>query len=224
MRFVPNGPDVPDALVAAQERGEVLFVCGAGVSHAAGLPLFRGLVEGVYQDLGESWTAHLDENAAMDTNAYDRVLRALERRLAATATGPGEGMRARIRTAVQNRLQPADGADLTDHLALIELSRDAEGRNRILTTNFDTLFERAWLQRGQGPIESHASAAMPQPRTAACTGVLHIHGRIADERLQLSETELVLTSAEFGDAYLRSGWASRYVYDLVRAYTLVLVG
>jgi hypothetical protein len=35
---------------------------------------------------------------------------------------------------------------------------------------------------------------------------------------------LVLTSAEFGDAYLRSGWASRYIYDLVRAYTVVLVG
>jgi hypothetical protein len=34
----------------------------------------------------------------------------------------------------------------------------------------------------------------------------------------------VLTSAEFGDAYLRAGWASRYVYDLVRAYTVVLVG
>jgi hypothetical protein len=34
----------------------------------------------------------------------------------------------------------------------------------------------------------------------------------------------VLTSAEFGDAYLRSGWASRYVYDLVRTHTLVLVG
>jgi SIR2-like protein/DUF2971 family protein len=33
-----------------------------------------------------------------------------------------------------------------------------------------------------------------------------------------------LTSAEFGDAYLRSGWASRYIYDLVRAYTVVLVG
>jgi hypothetical protein len=37
----------------------------------------------------------------------------------------------------------------------------------------------------------------------------------------LDESDLVLTSAEFGDAYLRSGWASRYVYDLVRAYTVV---
>ena len=34
----------------------------------------------------------------------------------------------------------------------------------------------------------------------------------------------MLTSAEFGDAYLRNGWASRYIHDLVRAYTVVLVG
>ena len=68
---------------------------------------------------------------------------------------------------------------------------------------------------------------MPQPKTARCIGVLHLHGRLADPRSELgisSETDLVLTSAEFGDAYLRLGWASRYVYDLVRAHTVVLVG
>jgi hypothetical protein len=70
---------------------------------------------------------------------------------------------------------------------------------------------------------------MPQPKTTRCTGVLHLHGRLADPWPELAdancfETDLVLTSAEFGDAYLRLGWASRYVYDLVRAYTVVLVG
>jgi hypothetical protein len=38
------------------------------------------------------------------------------------------------------------------------------------------------------------------------------------------ETDLVLTSADFGDAYLRDGWASRYVEDRMRLNTLVLVG
>ena len=47
MRFRPAGPDVPTELVAAQEKGQTIFVCGAGVSRGAGLPLFRGLVEGV---------------------------------------------------------------------------------------------------------------------------------------------------------------------------------
>jgi len=55
MQFLPNGPDIPGDLIAAQEKGETLFICGAGVSRTVGLPLFRGLVEGVYQELGEDW-------------------------------------------------------------------------------------------------------------------------------------------------------------------------
>ena len=33
-----------------------------------------------------------------------------------------------------------------------------------------------------------------------------------------------MTSADFGDAYLRDGWASRYIEDRMRLNTLVLVG
>ena len=42
---------VPERLLLAQARGKVLFVCGAGVSKPAGLPLFRGLVKVVYKQL-----------------------------------------------------------------------------------------------------------------------------------------------------------------------------
>jgi NAD-dependent SIR2 family protein deacetylase len=55
MRFLPGGPDILNDLVAAQEKGQTIFVCGAGVSATAGLPLFRGLVEGVYAYLREDW-------------------------------------------------------------------------------------------------------------------------------------------------------------------------
>ena len=231
MRFVENGPDIPMDLVLAQEKGQTIFVCGAGVSRGAGLPLFRGLVEGVYQRLGEDWNLHPAEREGMRPGGalegqYDRVLRCLERRLAASDAPRNRGMRERIRSAVREVLTLPDNADLANHLALLELSRDAEGRNRILTTNFDTLFERAWFEKNHAATPSHAGMAMPQPKVAGCTGVLHLHGRLGDPRPELnaSETDLVLTSAEFGDAYLRTGWASRYIYDLVRAYTVVLVG
>ena len=32
MRFRPDGPDIPDELVALQEKGDTIFICGAGVS------------------------------------------------------------------------------------------------------------------------------------------------------------------------------------------------
>ncbi len=231
MQFVENGPEVPTDLISAQERGQTIFVCGAGVSRGAGLPLFRGLVEGVYKRLGEDWNLHAAEREGMRPGGalegqYDRVLRCLERRLAASDAPRNRGMRERIRSAVRDVLTPPDNVDLTNHLVLLELSRDAEGRNRILTTNFDTLFERAWFDKYRSATASHAGIAMPQPKVAGCTGVLHLHGRLGDPRPEIHaiETDLVLTSAEFGDAYLRTGWASRYIYDLVRAYTVVLVG
>src|SRR3954453_9472836 len=104
MRLLEGGPDVPSDLVAAQEKGQTIFVCGAGVSRGAGLPLFRGLVEGVYQQLGEDWTLHLAEREGMRLGGaiegqYDRVLRCLERRLAASDAPRHRGMRERIRAA-----------------------------------------------------------------------------------------------------------------------------
>lgn len=228
MKLLPDGPDIPDALLAAQERGEVMFVCGAGVSMTLGLPSFRGLVGKIYHALGENWDLHPAEREVMRDDGrlagqYDRVLRFLERRLSDRIAGRPEGLRQRFRNAVVDALQPsADELDLASHAALLDLSRDAENNIRLVTTNFDTLFERAWPRGGVAP--SFAGPAMPQPKSPACRGILHLHGRLADESLVLSETDLVLTSAEFGDAYLRSGWAARYVYDLVRAYKLVLVG
>jgi hypothetical protein len=47
---------------------------------------------------------------------------------------------------------------------------------------------------------------------------------LADLNLNLEETDLILTSADFGDAYLRDGWASQYVEDRMRINTIVLVG
>jgi hypothetical protein len=231
MQFTPNGPDIPAELISLQEKGEAIFICGAGVSRTIGLPLFRGLVEGVYKYLGEDWNLHTAEREGMRSGGamegqYDRVLRCLERRLIGSDSPHNRGMRERIRAAVRHVLAPPADADLGNHLALLELSRDADGHIRILTTNFDTMFERAWLKRHNSPIPSHAGPAMPQPKGSGFEGVLHLHGRLADAepQLGLSETDLVLTSAEFGEGYLRSGWASRYVYDLVRAYTVVLVG
>jgi len=169
---------------------------------------------------------HPAEHDGIRSAQYDRVLRSLERRLAASDLPRTRGMRDRIRAAVRAKLAPPAGADLANHLALLELSRDDEGRSRLLTTNFDTLFERAWWDEHHERIASHAGPAMPQPKVDRFSGVLHLHGRLADDHPELhwDDTSLILTSSEFGEAYLRSGWASRYVYDVVRVCTVVMVG
>src|SRR5271157_3175581 len=52
MRFLPDGPNLPDELLEARDEGRVLFFCGAGVSRArARLPDFLGLARAVLKEL-----------------------------------------------------------------------------------------------------------------------------------------------------------------------------
>lgn len=218
MRFLPEGADVPDELIRAARSGGATFLCGAGISHRVGLPSFRRLTEQVYEQLGETRDDEGPEREAFARKEYDRVLRSLEKRTRRPGTASS-----RVREATAALLAPVV-TPLPDHRALLELSRDTDGRPRVLTTNFDTLFERAAKETGLVGVPSHAGKSMPKPGGPRDHGVLHLHGRIADAELELRETDLVLTSADFGDAYLRDGWASRYIEDRMRLGPIVLVG
>lgn len=216
MRFVEGGPNIPDELIEQVMASTVVFLCGAGVSMRVGLPSFKELTEKIYENIGETYEGDFAENDAFVKGEFDRTLRALEKRLLRN------GERSRVRDACVAVLQPPSGP-FTDHEALLALSRDRQGRVRLLTTNFDTLFERAASDAGID-VSSHAVKALPKPASMTDHGVLHLHGRIADVDYGLTQSDLVLTSADFGDAYLRDGWASQYMEDRIRSSILVLVG
>ena len=95
-------------------------------------------------------------------------------------------------------LTPALGLTAPDHLNLLRLSRDAEGQVRLLTTNFDPLFECAAHVDGQ-TVPSHAGKAIPRPGTPEDHGILHLHGRIAYAPRNIPPSDMILTSADFGD-------------------------
>src|SRR5208337_4410954 len=185
------------------------FLCGAGVSFRVNLPSFKDLTERVYARLGESPNDDPAERNAIDSKEYDRALRSLEKRTHRPGTP------SRMRDAVAELLAAPTTA-FPDHLALLQLSRDSDGRPRLLTTNFDTLFERAARAAGLADAPSHAGKATPKPGGSDDYGIMHLHGRICDDTLGLAASDLVLTSADFGDAYLRDGWASQYIEDRMR--------
>lgn len=216
MRFLEDGPDIPDELIDQVRAGRAVFLCGAGVSRRVGLPLFKELTDKIYARLGETRDNDPAEQDAFARNEFDRVLRALEKRLKLV------GDRSRVRDACATELAPPN-VDLPDHRALLFLSRDKNGRPRLLTTNFDTLFEHAG-KVFMPPPRSYAVKAMPKPAGLTDHGILHLHGRVSDPVLGLDESDLILTSADFGDAYLRDGWASQYIEDRIRTSVLVLVG
>jgi hypothetical protein len=218
MRFLPDGADIPDDLIHAVARGDAVFLCGAGVSKAAGMPLFDELTEQVYERLPATREDEAPEQEAFDRREYDRVLRALEKR-----TRRIGNPQSRVREVVTEVLATTIDPPLLDHISLMKLSQDRGGRPRLLTTNFDTLFERAARKAGMTCVPSHAGKSLPKPGGPRDYGVLHLHGRIGDYP-PWDETDLVLTSSDFGDAYLRDGWASQYIEERMRLNVLILVG
>jgi NAD-dependent SIR2 family protein deacetylase len=207
LRFSAAGPEFPEQLVDALLTGDVVFLCGAGVS-APHLPGFGALVTRCFAGLNVDMSA--SEQLSFKENRFEEALGSLSRRI----VNPADMTR-----AVVAELQPPVNADLSHHRTILRLSRDLENRPAIVTTNFDMLIERALIETedaDQVRAFSFAGQDLPQPGSAGFGGIIHIHGRIADPDLGLAETPLIVTSADYGDAYMRSGWASRFLFDLCR--------
>lgn len=215
MQFVTNGPDIPDALLEAHEEGRVVFFCGAGVSYPAGLPGFKGLVKDIYRLNGTA--PENIERAALDREQYDATLDLLERRL--------PGQRLAVRRALVQILQPKlrrKGATDT-HAALLRLARNREGVLRLVTTNFDRIFHVAAKRSGQ-PFYAHAAPMLPIPKNSRWNGLVYLHGLLPEKVDDTALHRLVLTSGDFGLAYLTERWAARFVSELFRNYVVCFVG
>ena len=213
--FSTDGPEFPNAFVDSLLAGDVFFLCGAGAS-APQMPDFGRLVESTYVALSVERTD--SEENAFEKDLFEEVLGSLSRRL----SDPSAVMR-----TVSELLAVPDHPNLSQHRTIVRLSRDLDNRISVVTTNFDTLLERAAAEVMPSETArdiSFAGQALPAPGSPSFSGIIHIHGRLADISLGLERTPLVLMSADYGDAYMRSGWASRFLFDLARCKTIVLVG
>lgn len=215
IRFSAEGPAFPETLVDALLAGEVVFLCGAGVS-APQLPGFGDLVQQCFARLNLEWSE--SELASSEAGRFEEVLGSLSRRI----VNPRDMTRALV-----DLLQAPTAADYTNHTTILRLSRDLDNHPLIVTTKFDTMIEKA-LHNTDNVVNvqglSFAGQDLPAPGSADFRGIIHLHGRIADDTVGLHQTPLVVTSADYGDAYMRSGWASRFLFDLCRCKTVVLVG
>lgn len=241
-RVIQLGPGlsaIPERLLLAHARGEVLFICGAGISQPAGLPNFRQLVLDVYALLDTSthsvlmglpsracnqWEASCagltDQQTAevrrFILGDYDVVLGMLERRLDNHTRGDSQ-----VRQTVAAILRSGATSPAAIHKALVALA-DRGGAKTIVTTNFDLLLQVA-AQRLRSPLETYSLGSIPRPsRNSEFSGVLHIHG--AFDKKPSRTSELVLSDQDFGEFYLRRRIVPDFIYDAARLYHLVLVG
>jgi hypothetical protein len=215
MQFVKGGPDLPESLLQAHEDGKVVFFCGAGISYPADLPGFKGLVDKIYAAIGTSLTDI--ERQAYSRGQFDATLDLLEHRF--------PGQRLAVRRVLPDVLTPnlrRKGATAT-HSALLQLARSHDGAIRLVTTNFDRIFQRL-IVRSKPIISVYPAPLLPIPKASRWDGVVYLHGLMPEASDESALHRLVLTSGDFGLAYLTERWAARFVGELFRNYIVCFVG
>jgi hypothetical protein len=222
MRFAANGPNFPDELLVARDEGRVVFFCGAGVSLAkAGLRDFLGLA----QDVADRLSIPTDNPARQLINAIknvpsipgvgslvaaDRVFGLIER----------DYMSRDIHRAIAASLKPDGVPDLTAHRVLLDLAKGPDGIVRLITTNFDLLFEACdpTISVSQHP---HLSDPL---RSKDFQGIIHLHGSVTADYTDAAGEGLIISSGEFGRAYLSDRWATDFIRTVLERFFVVFVG
>lgn len=215
MQFVRQGPDIPERLLQAHEDGRVVFFCGAGISYPARLPGFSGLVDRLYKALSAT-PPNPVQQSAIKARQLDTAIGLLE----ADVVGGRETVRRSLTTILQPDLT-ARNATAT-HEALLTLSQNREGRTRLITTNFDRVFEEVRLAKSLSlPVFKAPLLPVPKMRW---DGLVYLHGLLPVAPTASDLDRLVLSSGDFGLAYLTERWAARFVSELFRNFTVCFVG
>ena len=214
MQFFKNGPDIPERLLEAHEEGKVVFFCGAGISYPAGLPGFKELVDQLYGRLCPVPDA--EQEAAREAEQFDTAIALLEEKHI--------GGREHVRETLNKILKPKKAAATATatHRALLKLSENRKGRTRLITTNFDRLFQVV-MRRDNLRLPIYQAPLLPVPKNR-WNGLVYLHGLLSAKLETDNLNSLVLSSGDFGLAYLTERWAARFVSELFRNYTVCFVG
>lgn len=219
MRFHADGPAIPDILLERCDAGRVVFLCGAGVSLPSGMPSFVGLTQHVIEffdppedsEIMSAFRPWLEDQSSANM-PLDQIFNLLHQEY-----GKDE-----VSALITERLSAPLAVDEVgrEHRLIKRISSNQSGVPQIVTTNFDRLFE---LGMHAGQMICHVPPAFPDLASGATIeGITYLHGRLAD--VGSTHQQYVLSSADFGRAYLSEGWATNFVRNLLSRYTVVLLG
>jgi hypothetical protein len=207
---------VPEQLVRAIEEDRLVVIAGAGVSVDSGVPLFWGLAE-------QLACRRPGPDEALDVflgRVADEAVPTIEEapRLSVAAAAFKErptSVKRDLHTAARHIIEALGARHNKLHRHILRLFSGPESV-RIVTTNFDLLFEAA--SREQWPGKFVPSFRYPAlPRGSDFRGIVHPHGAVRGPA-----SDLVLTDKDFAKAYLTEGWARRFLADLFDGDQVVL--
>jgi len=187
--------DIPDAVISAQQAGELVIFAGAGVSQGppSDLPGFLDLVQAIAERT----------NVAVDPDMLDVTL------------GRVKDTGVDVHTECRERIRKPSSRPNEIHRLLLRLFPEPK-HLRLVTTNFDSHFATAAKEMELNIREYHAPAL---PLGHDFRGLVHLHGSIEEE-----PRTMVLTDEDFGRAYLSEGWARTFLQSLLTSYTVLFVG
>ncbi|CNF27344.1 Uncharacterised protein [Yersinia nurmii] len=219
MRFHPEGPAIPDILLERCDTGRVVFLCGAGVSLPSGMPTFVDLTQYVIEyfdpphdsEIMAAFRPWLHDQSSANV-PLDQIFNLLH-----LEYGKDE-----VNALVTKRLSASwtDREVGHEHALIKRISSNQSGIPQIVTTNFDRLFE---VNQGQDNLTRYVPPAFSDLNFGSTIeGITYLHGRLVDANA--TSHPYVLSSADFGRAYLSEGWATNFIKLLLERYIVVLVG
>ena len=151
--------------------------------------------------------------------AADRIFGLLEREGFST-----DDIEKAVASALRPKLQPNGKPDLTAHRIILDLATTREGLVHVVTTNFDCLFDRLFDDCGRD-LSSWQRPRLPDPsRPKDMDGIVYLHGKVTSDYQGAEGDGFVLSSSQFGQAYLSEGWATSFFREIIESYVVVFVG
>lgn len=186
--------ELPDEVIAAQEQGRLVIFAGAGVSMGPPSNL---------PGFGDLAAGIVKNTKHSVRKPYDEFL------------GDMVNDGVQVHQLCRDIIAAPGSVHSQIHVDLLRLFR-AKERLRVVTTNFDPHFLGAAGSLGW-TVPVYNAPALPLGHDFS--GIVHLHGSIRDE-----PRRLVLTDADFGQAYLTDAWASTFLRSLFTEFTVLFVG
>lgn len=185
--------EIPDELIDEFVAGNVVVFAGAGVSmqKPSCCPSFIELARQIAKG-----TKHSINKKAIDVSLGEISNDGID-----------------IRTPVVSALENKKSNKL--HEAILKLF-PSQKQIKIITTNFDLLFEKCAKKKKITIPRIYSAPALPLGKNFK--GLVHLHGDIGNL------DDIVIDDKSFGEAYITEGWASKFMKDVCQNYTTVFIG
>lgn len=205
-----NDIDIPETLIRAAQKGQLVIFAGAGVSkqEPARLPDFDELIIRI-RGIVDPGHRLKDRERKQGREGYEESPERYLGYLASQIESGNEQVHSACATLLGGEREPSEL-----HKNILSLFGDPESLH-VVTTNFDSCFESAATRIGMS-LHSFVSPALPLGNDFS--GLIHLHGSTADPNSQ------ILTDVDFGRAYITDGWASHFLVRMFSAYKTLFVG